>query len=77
MTPMAVELETERLRLRPLRDDDLDVLARWAADPRVMRYIGRGPMTRDETKTALERWIAHWDEHGFGLWGAEERQPVR
>jgi RimJ/RimL family protein N-acetyltransferase len=32
-------LETERLRLRPFRPDDIDALARWNADPRVMRYL--------------------------------------
>ena len=70
---MSIELETERLRLRRLRETDLDPLARWSADPRVMRYMARGVMTRDETEAALGRWIAHWEEHGFGLWGAEEK----
>ena len=34
------ELETERLRLRPWRDDDLDAYAALCADPEVMRWLG-------------------------------------
>jgi RimJ/RimL family protein N-acetyltransferase len=69
-------LMTARLRLRPWRDDpdDLDALARWNADPLVMRHMGRGPMSRDESEAALARYLRHWDEHGFGLWAVEERE---
>ena len=66
-----MELETARLRLRRWRDDDLQVLARWNADPVVMRHMGRGPMTPEESAAALDRYRAHWAEHGFGIWAAE------
>jgi RimJ/RimL family protein N-acetyltransferase len=66
-----VELETARLRLRPWRDEDLPTLARWNADPVVMRHMGRGPMTLEESAAALERTRRHWEEHGFGVWAAE------
>lgn len=66
-----MELETARLRLRRWRDDDLEVLARWNADPVVMRHMGRGPMTLEESAAALDRYRAHWAEHGFGVWAAE------
>ena len=36
--------------------------------------MGRGPMTYDESAAALARYEAHWDEHGFGLLAAEERE---
>jgi RimJ/RimL family protein N-acetyltransferase len=68
-----VDLETGRLRLRLWRDEDLPTLARWNADPVVMRHMGRGPMTLEESAAALERYRKHWDEHGFGLWAAELR----
>lgn len=64
-------LETARLRLRRWRDEDLPALARWNADPVVMRHMGRGPMTYEESTAALERYRRHWEEHGFGLWAAE------
>jgi RimJ/RimL family protein N-acetyltransferase len=66
-----VELETARLRLRRWRDEDLPALARWNADPVVMRHMGRGPMTLEESAAALERYRRHWDEYGFGIWAAE------
>ena len=68
-----MELETARLRLRRWRDEDLPTLARWNADPVVMRHLGRGPMTLVESAAALERYRRHWDEHGFGIWAAELR----
>ena len=33
-------LTTDRLTLRPFRDDDLDAYAEMCADPEVMRYLG-------------------------------------
>jgi RimJ/RimL family protein N-acetyltransferase len=45
--PGSLVIETPRLRLRPFREDDLDALTRFNADPAVARYLGSGkPMTR-------------------------------
>jgi RimJ/RimL family protein N-acetyltransferase len=67
------ELETPRLRLRAWRDDDLEPFAAINARPEVMRYQGGVLMTRAQTAAQLDRIVAHWAEHGFGLWAAEER----
>jgi RimJ/RimL family protein N-acetyltransferase len=67
------ELETARLRLRAWREEDLEPLARLNADPVVMRHMGRGPMSLDETHAQLERFRSHWAEHDFGLWAVEDR----
>jgi RimJ/RimL family protein N-acetyltransferase len=64
--------ETARLVLRRWRPDDVATLARWQADPVLMRHIGR-TYEAAETEEALARYEAHWDEHGFGLWAAEEK----
>ena len=71
---MTAVLETERLRMRPFRRDDLDTVARWQADPRFMRHMGRPSMSRAETATALRRYARHWREHGFGLLAVEDRE---
>jgi RimJ/RimL family protein N-acetyltransferase len=60
-----VELETRRLHLRPVRADDLDILAALGADHRVMDPLG-GAMSREATQGWLERLIAHWEMHGYG-----------
>jgi RimJ/RimL family protein N-acetyltransferase len=73
------EVETERLRLRQWRDEDLDELARLNADPRVVRWLTPGgrALSREETAAQLERFRRHWAEHGFGLWAVEERETGR
>ncbi len=63
------ELETERLRLRAWRDDDIEAYAALCADPEVMRFL-RGPMTRAAAETQLQVFRQHWADEGFGLWCA-------
>lgn len=67
-------IETDRLRLRILRDSDLDDLAALFADPDVMRYVGTGqPTDRAEAEKALASIIAHWEREGFGRWAIEDK----
>jgi RimJ/RimL family protein N-acetyltransferase len=62
-------LETERLVLRPIREEDADDLFALWSDPEVMRFVGDGqPRTREDTSQRLRRALRHWYEHGFGLW---------
>jgi RimJ/RimL family protein N-acetyltransferase len=70
-----VALETERLRLRLFREDDLDAYAAMCADPEVMRYIGAGgqTLTRAETWRQIAMLLGHWQLRGYGLWAVEER----
>lgn len=70
--------ETARLRLRLWRDDDLDAYARICADPEVTRYLSTGePMTREHCARQMRDFMAHWDEHGFGLWAVEHKEDDR
>ncbi len=39
-----------------------------------MRNMGRGPMSRREAAEGLARYERHWDDHGFGLLAAEDRE---
>ena len=63
---------TERLLATPLRAHDFDVLCELHRDPAVMATLG-GIRTDDVTRTYLTENLAHWDEHGFGLWIFRER----
>ncbi len=68
-------LVTERLRLRPLREDDYErIYAVWG-DPRVEPWIG--PHTPEAVRTELAFHIAHQREHGWSLWAVEERASGR
>ncbi len=48
MSAPSFELETPRLRLRAWRDGDIDAYAAIVADPEVMRYMGTGPLSREQ-----------------------------
>ena len=69
-----VTLLTERLRLRPFRDEDIDAYAAMSADPEVMRYLGdRSPLSRDDAWRQMAMFAGHWQLRGFGVWAVEER----
>ncbi|WP_072391415.1 GNAT family N-acetyltransferase [Hyphomicrobium sp. CS1BSMeth3] len=69
---MAPVLETERLRLRSWRGDDLDTFATFMADGAETRFIG-GPLTREDTWRRIAMFIGHWALRGFGNWVIEEK----
>ncbi len=64
------ELRTQRLLLRPWRDDDHEPFAALNADPEVMRHFP-STMTREDSEAWLGRASALMDDQGWGLWAAE------
>lgn len=46
-------LETDRLRLRPLRETDVDDLLEYHGDPEVIRYIPWSRRSRDDVSEAI------------------------
>lgn len=69
----APTLETERLRLRGLRADDLPPLAALWADPAVTRFVGGRPLSEEETWRKALAGHAQWDLFGFGYWVVTDR----
>jgi ribosomal-protein-alanine N-acetyltransferase len=68
-------LETPRLRLRRLRDDDAENIFRLDSDPDVMRYI-RDPSTttRESAAESVARAIRFYESEshpGLGIWAME------
>jgi [ribosomal protein S5]-alanine N-acetyltransferase len=63
-------VETERLVLRRLTEDDIDDYYRLFTDPEVTRYLPtRGePIPRESFDGAVERGALHWGTHGYGIW---------
>ena len=61
------ELETDRLRLRPMREDDLDALLAIFADARVMAAFGEPPFGRAQMAGWLQRNLDHQARHGYSL----------
>lgn len=64
------ELRTERLLLRAWRPDDRDPYAALNADPVVMEHFP-APLTRAESDAHVDRVLAAFAEHGWGLWAVE------
>jgi ribosomal-protein-alanine N-acetyltransferase len=61
-----VPLQTERLRIRAWRDDDLDAVAAMNADPRVMEFFPSA-LTREESAARLARSRAGVTAGGIGF----------
>lgn len=62
---MAVTLRSARLIGEPVSQKDIDDVASLWADERVTATLG-GPRAREVVEQIVERWQAHWDEHGWG-----------
>ena len=46
-------LETERLLLRPIKEDDFEAVHSWAGNPENTRYMAWGPNSEDDTRAFL------------------------
>lgn len=64
---------TSRLRLRPLRENDLELLLPLQADPVVMQFILGGQRTPEETRADLSGYLASWRDEGYGMWAVFDR----
>ena len=64
-----MELRTERLLLRPVAEDDLDVLLAIRNAPEVIATTNTGDeLPRERMAGQLERRLESWRERGFGSW---------
>jgi RimJ/RimL family protein N-acetyltransferase len=71
MCPQVI-IETERLRLRPMRMGDLDEFVSLHADPEVTEFIR--PLNRTAAEERLRRDEAEWRERGHGLLAMLDRE---
>jgi RimJ/RimL family protein N-acetyltransferase len=67
-------IETPRLRLRPLRESDLDALAALNANPEVTRYLGSGKtLDRAESWRQIACFVGHQQIRGYSILAIEDR----
>jgi RimJ/RimL family protein N-acetyltransferase len=71
----SVVIETERLRLRPLRMDDLDDVVAPHAMPEVSRFMR--PLPRDQAVDRLDSCEREWQHRGHGLLAILSRESGR
>lgn len=66
-------IQTQRLVLRGLREDDLDAFAAMMADERVYPWFGGGAVSRAESWRSIAMHLGHWALRGYGQWAVEDR----
>ncbi len=59
-------LETDRLILRPLDEEDVDAIFAMRSDAEVMRFI-REPQNRDESANWVELVSSRWEKEQIGF----------
>lgn len=64
---MLATIKTERLILRPWKEEDLSSFAKLNADSRVMECFPK-VKNYQESKEEYERIVKHFQEYGWGLW---------
>lgn len=64
---------TERLLLRPYREEDRPAFAAMNADPEVMRYLGGAPLTREQSDAITEGVNSIFVADGIGFLAIERR----
>ena len=68
-------LETDRLRLRPITEQDSGAIWVIHSDPRTNAHNPAGPMTqRPDADARAREWAAAWADDGQGYWAVEDRQ---
>jgi RimJ/RimL family protein N-acetyltransferase len=71
----SLPVETERLRLRELRADELVPLHRIYGDAETMRHVGRSRRPTadlDATRRVVDFVLRHAEHHGFSMWAIDE-----
>ena len=59
-------LETARLRLRTVKEDDWSVLHEYYSDEESTRYTTLQPLSEEESRRTVTSMGRHWERHGYG-----------
>jgi ribosomal-protein-alanine N-acetyltransferase len=69
---MIPTIQTERLALRPLCQDDVDPLHAILSVEGMLRYFpNTEPPEQERVERLIGKQLAHWDEHDRGWWAME------
>lgn len=70
------ELETERLILRRLKNEDyLDAFNNWCNNPKVAKYTTwEAHKTPEITKEVIENWVKQYEDLSVFRWGVQNKE---
>ncbi|HTO96275.1 MAG TPA: GNAT family N-acetyltransferase [Myxococcales bacterium] len=69
-------LRSPSLLLDPLDREDYPWICALYADPEVMRFIGSGVRSEQQSRTNLDALLAQAERLGFGYWMVRERETA-
>jgi len=76
VTPAPETFATARLDAHRTGPQDAPFLRSMWSDPRVVATLG-GPRDREQVDDMVEAIAGHWQDHGFGFWTLQARDPAR
>ena len=76
-----MELNTERLKLREITQQDFQAVHEYASDPETVKYMSFGPNTEEETQEFINRNLKRQQEkprteYGFGIIHKHENRLI-
>ena len=69
-----VVTETERMIIREFDSPDVQALSKILADPEVMEFSSKGPLSKADTMGFVEWCIKSYKEYGYGQWAVIEKK---
>ncbi|WOF74375.1 GNAT family N-acetyltransferase [Parvibaculaceae bacterium PLY_AMNH_Bact1] len=69
-----MQLETDRLLIRPWMENDLAAFAAINADADVRRYYYPAILTRSQSDKVVAECMRHMDEHGFAFFATTRKE---
>ena len=70
----SLQLSSARLFLRPLRENDVDLVLELFTDPGIMEYAG-GPVGSDKIRTEMAASVQRGADEAIGVWSICKAQP--
>lgn len=64
-------IQTTRLRLRALTDDEIEPFVSMFTDPDVMQYVAPAPISRAKAAAAAQHYRRVHETKGYGWWAIE------
>lgn len=70
---VSIQIETQRLILRPPKQEDFLALCVLDMDPEVRSFFPEGPLTSEQVQIELDRFILEWREWGYGIFSVIDK----